>query len=32
MANEGQHGCILNKEVRQQKIRTKKNPEITLGF
>jgi hypothetical protein len=32
VANESQHDCILNKEVGQQKIRTKKNPEITLGF
>jgi hypothetical protein len=32
LANERQHDCILNKEVGKQKIRTKKNPEITLGF
>jgi hypothetical protein len=32
MANENQHDCILNKEVSKQKIRTKKNPGINLGF
>jgi hypothetical protein len=32
VANKSQHGCILNKDVMQQKIRAKKNPEITLGF